>query len=153
MRILFVFFVFGICLSLRAGAQTTDEKAKVESAVRNYVDAFYYGDTAKVFSSISPNLIKHGYFHPKGSTSYAADTMSFQQCIAYAAKVQKRGASANVEKFPKKIEVFDVQDKTAVAKLTAWWGTDYLLLTKTDDRWLITHVLWQSPPAKAAITN
>ena len=28
------------------------------------------------------------------------------------------------------------------AKLTAWWGTDYVLLAKYDGRWMITHVLW-----------
>jgi hypothetical protein len=53
-----------------------------------------------------------------------------------------------VEKFPKKIEVFDVQDQTASAKLTAWWGTDYILLARQNNKWMITHVLWQSAPKK-----
>jgi hypothetical protein len=47
---------------------------------------------------------------------------------------------------PKDITVYDVQDQTASAKLTAWWGTDYLLLAKEDGRWMIIAVLWQSPP-------
>ena len=68
--------------------------------------------------------------------------------IDYAVDVKKRGPNTNVEKFPKKIDVFDVQDQTASAMLTAWWGTDYLLLAKLNDRWMITHVLWQSPPPK-----
>lgn len=38
------------------------------------------------------------------------------------------------------------QNQTASAKLTAWWGTDYLLLAKYDGRWMIRQVLWQSPP-------
>ena len=42
--------------------------------------------------------------------------------------------------------IFDVQDQTASAKLTAWWGTDYLLLAKQKGRWMILDVLWQSPP-------
>ena len=29
---------------------------------------------------------------------------------------------------PKIIEIFEVADQTASAKLTAWWGIDYLLL-------------------------
>jgi hypothetical protein len=52
----------------------------------------------------------------------------------------------NADKWPKKIEVLDYQDQTASAKLTAWWGTDYILLAKLDGRWMITHVLWQSSP-------
>ena len=30
--------------------------------------------------------------------------------------------------------------------LTAWWGTDYLLPAGENGRWMITHVLRQSPP-------
>jgi len=125
---------------------TAQDKAGVENAVRNYVDGFYYGDTAKIVNSISPDVLKHGYEYSKNKKIFVKDTMTFRQCMDYAAMIHKRGASAKVETFPKKIEVFDVLDKTACAKLTAWWGTDYLLLTKTDGKWLITHVLWQSPP-------
>ena len=34
---------------------------------------------------------------------------------------------------------------TASAKLTAWWGTDYLLLARYEGRWMIRQVLWQTP--------
>ena len=37
---------------------------------------------------------------------------------------------------------------TAAAKVTAYWGTDYLLLGNFDGRWMITSVLWQSPPKR-----
>ena len=47
---------------------------------------------------------------------------------------------------PKTIEIFEVLDQTASAKLTARWGIDYLLLARYDGRWMISHVLWQSPP-------
>ena len=135
--------ILGLCLWLTAGAQA---KTDVEEAVRNYVEGFYYGDTSKILKSISPQLAKNGFYRAKDKNTYTADTMSFIQCVDYAANVKKRGISPNVEKFPKKIEIFDVQDKTACAKLTAWWGTDYLLLSRIEDKWMITHVLWQSPP-------
>jgi hypothetical protein len=47
------------------------------------------------------------------------------------------------------IQILDVLDQTAAAKLTASWGIDYLLLAKYDGRWMITHVLWQTPPRVA----
>jgi hypothetical protein len=124
---------------------SAQDKSEVENAVRDYVDGFYYGDTLKIQRSISPDLIKHGYYRGKNSESYTLDTMTFRQCVDYAANVKKRGVSARVESFPKKIEIFDILDKTASAKLTAWWGTDYLLLSKLNGKWMITHVLWQSP--------
>ena len=42
--------------------------------------------------------------------------------------------------------MFDVQDQTASAKLTAYWGTDYFLLAKYDGQWMIRQVMWQEPP-------
>ncbi|MGZ8518357.1 MAG: nuclear transport factor 2 family protein [Chitinophagaceae bacterium] len=135
-----------IISSFLSQAQTANDE--VSNAVKDYVDAFYYGDTGKIHRSISINVVKYGYYIPKAKTIYEGEPMSFKEMIDYAAGVNKRGASPNVEKFPKKIEVFDVQDQTASAKLTAWWGTDYILLAKLDGRWMITHVLWQSPPPK-----
>jgi hypothetical protein len=129
-------------------SQAQPAKEEVTNAVRDYVDAFYYGDTSKIHRSISVNVVKYGYYIPKGKTIYEGEPMPFREMIDYAAGVKKRGASPDVEKFPKKIEVFDVLDQTASAKLTAWWGTDYLLLAKLNGRWMITHVLWQSPPPK-----
>lgn len=139
-----IFCLLLIFCSFLAYAQTA--KDEVTNAVKDYVDAFYYGDTSKIHRSISTNVVKYGYYIPKAKTIYEGEPMSFREMIDYATGVNKRGVSPNVEEFPKKIEVFDVQDQTASAKLTAWWGTDYLLLAKLNDRWMITHVLWQSPP-------
>jgi hypothetical protein len=135
-----------IACSFLSRAQSAKEE--VTNAVKDYVDAFYYGDTSKIHRSISVNVVKYGYYIPKAKTIYEGEPMSFKEMIDYAAGVKKRGASPDVEKFPKKIEVFDVLDQTASAKLTAWWGTDYLLLAKLNNRWMITHVLWQSLPPK-----
>ena len=61
----------------------------------------------------------------------------------------KTGRNQTPPNAPKTITIFDVQDQTASAKLTAFWGTDYLLLAKENGRWVITHVLWQTPqPAR-----
>jgi hypothetical protein len=67
--------------------------------------------------------------------------------MSYANGV-KAGRSKTPAGAPKVIELYDVQDQTASAKLTAWWGIDYLLLAKQSGRWRITHVLWQSPPPR-----
>ena len=135
-----------IAFSLLSIGQKQQEE--IVNAVKDYVDAFYYGDTSKIHQSVAVNVVKYGYYIPKGKTIYEGEPMSFREMINYAAEVKKRGISPNVEKFPKKIEVFDLLDQTASAKLTAWWGSDYLLLSRINNRWMITHVLWQSPPPK-----
>ena len=125
-------------------AQT--DTTPIANAVMDYVNAFYYGDTMKIHNSISPLVVKYGYYRAKDKTAYEGEAMSFQQMIDYASSVNKRGASPNVVKFPKQIDIWDAQDQTASVKLTAWWGTDYILLSKVNNKWMITHVLWQSSP-------
>jgi hypothetical protein len=73
--------------------------------------------------------------------------MPFRDFLAYANRI-KSGRSRTPAKAPEDIVLFDVQDQTASAKLTAWWGTDYLLLAKEQGRWIILQVLWQSPPPR-----
>ena len=111
----------------------------------DYVDAFYFGDSTKILRSISPDVIKHGYHRKRDETTYRLDTMSFREMLDYVEGVKRRN-NPNADKLAKKVEVFDQLDKTASAKVTAWWGTDYILLAKVKDKWMITHVLWQSPP-------
>lgn len=128
--------------------QAQDDKEKVAGAVADYVDAFYFGDTTKILRSISPHVVKYGYYRQRNDSTYNGEPMSFREMLDYAISVKKRN-SPNADKLPKKIEVLDFQNMTASAKLTAWWGTDYILLAKQNGRWMITHVLWQSPPMAA----
>jgi hypothetical protein len=73
--------------------------------------------------------------------------MAWSEFHAYANRVKARRSFAPATA-PKDIQLFEVLDQTASAKLTAFWGIDYLLLAKYDGRWMISHVLWQTPPKK-----
>ena len=70
--------------------------------------------------------------------------MTFEGALKFAKNVKekknfpKKGA-------PKKVEVLDVLDKIAAVKITAWWGTDYVLLSKRKTGWMIEQVIWQGP--------
>ncbi|MFT4665894.1 MAG: hypothetical protein ACI8YQ_000945 [Polaribacter sp.] len=48
----------------------------------------------------------------------------------------------------KKVEVLDVENNIASAKVTAFWGIDYMLLSKVGDKWMIEEVLWEGPLEK-----
>ena len=43
---------------------------------------------------------------------------------------------------PKK---YDIMNSIAAAKVTAWWGVDYILLSKQKEQWMIEQVLWEGP--------
>ena len=129
------------------GAQQPGDRAAVQRAVLDYVEGFYEGDTTKLQRSVWPEVRKFGYSQPQGAAEYRGTAMPYERFMAFAEGV-RAGRNRPPAGAPKKIEIFDVQDQTASAKLTAWWGTDYLLLARVDGRWMITHVLWQSPPPR-----
>lgn len=129
-------------------AQVPTDAAGVRRAVLDYVEGFYEGDTAKLVRSIRPDVVKYGYSIPRGKTAYEGEAMPWAAFLSYANSVKARGRPTPATA-PKEITVLDLADQTASAKLTAWWGIDYLHLAKFDGVWMITQVLWQSPPKKA----
>ena len=138
--------LFSLAPATRAGAQAADDRAAVRRAVLDYVEGFYEGDTAKLARSVRPDVAKSGFWRARDSSSYVWEAMPWEEFVSYANRVKARGRPAPASA-PKTIVVFDVQDRTASAKLTAFWGTDYILLGKYDGRWRVSHVLWQSAPA------
>ncbi|MBT1705675.1 nuclear transport factor 2 family protein [Chryseosolibacter indicus] len=135
-----------IAMSLNATAQSSD-KDLVYAAIEDYVDALYLVQPERIQRSVHPNLSKKGFSRPKDKTEYGPEmTMTYQQLYDLAGKWNAKGKLP--KDAPKKIEIFDVQDKTAVGKLTAQWGTDYFHLAKYDGKWMITNVLWQSHPVR-----
>ena len=128
-----------------ATAATGDDRDAVRRAVLDYVEGFYEGDSTKLARSVRPEIYKYGFWRPRDSTRYAGEQMAFAEFFAYARRVRQNNRPAPATA-PKAVELFDVQNQTASAKLTAFWGTDYLLLGKYDGKWMISSVMWQSPP-------
>ena len=53
------------------------------------------------------------------------------------------------EDAPRDINLLDMQEKIAVVRVTAYWGVDYLQLSKNDTGWLIVQILSQNWPRNA----
>lgn len=133
----------------RGTAQSPSDREEVRRAAMDYIEGFYEGDTAKMVRSIRPDVFKYGFYVPRDSAKYVGETMPWPEFLDYARRFKARNRTTPASA-PRDVVVFEVQDQTASAKVTAWWGTDYLLLGKFDGRWMITHVLWQSPPRKSS---
>ena len=131
-----------------ARAQSDADREAVRRAALDYVEGFYEGDTAKLARAVRADSHKYGFARARNATAYSGEPMSWQEMMDYANRVKANNRPAPATA-PKKVELLDVLDQTAAVKLTAWWGTDYMLLAKYDGRWMITHVLWQSPPPAA----
>ena len=122
------------------------DSAGVRAAVLDYVEGFYTGDSTRLVRSVRPEVYKYGFSWRRDDGAYRGSQMTWAGFHRYANDVKARGGRGAPPDAPKKIELFDVLDQTASAKLTAWWGIDYLLLARYEGKWMITHVLWQSPP-------
>ncbi len=132
-----------LAISTISLAQTPDDRAAVERAALNYLEGFYEGSTDKLRQSVHPDAHKFGFYIQDGK--YKSTPMSFDEMLAYAEEVKASGDYPD-EKAPKSVEVLDVLDQTAVAKVYAWWGSDYMTLAKYDGNWMIVQVLWQQAP-------
>lgn len=134
---------FSLFLTLPSFAQSDAEG--VYNAVLDYVEGFYNVQPERFDKSLSKDLVKYGYWmSPEGE--YQGSAMNFDQAKQFASRWNVGNQRGIDENTPKEIVVMDVLDKTAVAKLTAFWGIDYFQLEKNDGVWQIRHVIWQSPP-------
>lgn len=132
-----------ICCLIANFATAQQDKEKIERACMDYIEGFYEGDTTKLIRSIDPLLFKFGYARDKETRKYIPDgNMTWRQALDYAKRVYEKKRFAKPDA-PKKVEVLDMMNNTAAAKVTAWWGTDYILLGKQDDKWVIREVLWE----------
>jgi hypothetical protein len=124
-------------------AQLPDDREAVKQAVLDYVEALYEADSARIERSVHKDLFKLGFERDKDG-AYKPYKMTYQELYDLAGRWNKTGRIPKNSK--KEIVVYDVADQTASAKLTAMWGIDYLHLAKFDGKWMITDILWQTPP-------
>ncbi len=134
-------------LSTTAFSQQTNDKDLVYAAIEDYVDALYLVQPDRIKKSVHPELMKKGFWKSKDKTEYDySGIMTFAQLVELAGTWNVKGTVP--KDAIKKIDIYDVQDQTATAKLTAHWGTDYFQLAKFDGKWMIVNILWQGPLQK-----
>ncbi len=120
------------------------EEEAVTKACLNYLEGFYEGDTTKLISVLTPSLYKLGFWKNKKGEYESEGLMSYREALDYATGVMKTKRFAKPDA-PKEVKVLDISNHIASAKVTAWWGIDYMLLSKNDDKWIIEEVLWEGP--------
>jgi hypothetical protein len=124
-------------------AAQNGEREAIRQAALDYVEGVYTVQPQRIERSVHPTLVKRGFYRKDAGGPYVESPMSYEQLVNLAASWNKSGTR---DTSVKKVEVLDALDQTAVAKVTASWGVDYLLLGKYDGTWKISQILWQSPP-------
>ncbi len=138
--------VLGSCVFNISEAQEngkTDNEL-VLAAVEDYVLGLYDVAPDRIARSVDTSLHKIGYYDYKDE-AYNHVPMTYQQLYDLAGTWNQKGDQANSES-PRLIEIYEVHNKTASAKLTAQWGIDFMHLSKVDGTWKIMNIMWQSDP-------
>lgn len=130
---------------------TVDDEADreaVREAVLDYVEGIYEVAPERIERSVHPELAKVGYWRAQDATEYREGRMTYEQLVELAGQWNAKGR-VDAATAPKEIEIFDLMDQTATVKLSASWGVDHMHLAKSDGKWMIMNVLWQSYPPDA----
>ena len=138
MKTLILLLIFSAS-SFAAYSQTDEEQ--VERACMNYIEGFYEGDVDKLKSCLQPSLNKFG-FRKKDGKFGDPIPLSYEDALKMAER-KKESGNVTSDKAPKIVEVLEVKEHIAVAKVTAVWGVDYMLLSKRTGEWMIEQVIWQ----------
>jgi hypothetical protein len=125
--------------------QAAQDREAVKQAALDYVEGVYTVKPERIQKSVHPTLDKRGFYRKAPGAPYVQSPMTFDQLVELSKTWNKEGKR---DTSVKTVTVLDVLDQTAVAKVTASWGVDYMLLGKFDGTWKITQILWQSPPPK-----
>ena len=123
----------------------SDDREAVRLAALDYVEGIYNVQPDRIERSVHPTLVKRGFYKKDASAPYVESPMTYEQLVKLASSWNKEGKR---DTSLKEVAVLEVLDQTAVAKVRAVWGIDYMLLGKYDGRWKIVQILWQSHPAK-----
>ncbi len=137
-----------LSLSFTVFSQDTSDKTQIETTLNNYIDAFYKGDTIKLKEAIKPRLNKFGYWKNETSGNYEYYAhMSYDKAMDFVQKMKDDGKTRDENKI-RNVEVLDIGNHIASAKVTATWGIDYVLLSKDEGKWMIEQVIWEGPYKK-----
>lgn len=138
-------FSLFVLISFYSFSQDKSDRAQIETTLNTYIDAFYKGDTTKLKEAIKPRLNKFGYWKNKetGAYEYYAH-MSYDKAMDFVQRMKDEGRSRDENKI-RTVDVLDIGNHVASAKVIASWGIDYVLLSKDNDKWMIEQVIWEGP--------
>ena len=142
-RMLAIALALSLVLPVGLEAQVSDVDGARRAAL-DYLEGFYEGDPDKIRRGVHADVNKFGFYRPEGAAAYQRVPMSFEEMLAFAQNVREQGNQPGPDA-PKEVILLDVQDQIAVAKVVAWWGSDYLQMAKYDGEWKVVQVIWQSP--------
>ncbi len=131
---------FALCLPLffnsPAQSQTTtsNDSTAVQATVRNYIEAYYTGDVARMQATLHPHYLKHMIHSDIPMREWTGPQM--------VESIRTQGpADMPAKEKTEQITVMDISGEIATAKLVTPHWMDYMTLQKSNGEWKILSVV------------
>jgi hypothetical protein len=129
-----VLLLFGLSTNAQNKETPGGDASAVRSTVRNYIEAYYTGNAARMEQTLHPHYLKH-VIH--GDIPIREKTGA--QMVA---EIRKNGpADLPAAQKNEQVTVLDIVGDIASAKLVTPGWTDYVTLSKVDGDWKILSVV------------
>lgn len=144
MKTIISLFVITFAISLVCFSQDDQEATAIKKAVLNYIEGWYDGDIDRMNKALHTDLAKRNLaVLPQTGTSFI---QSLTKSIMMEYTRAGFGKQTPIEKLHNEVEVLDIYNGIATAKVTSYDFVDYCHLVKQDGEWKIINVLWESIP-------
>lgn len=125
------------------------DKAGIEAAVLGYIENFFENNTEEMIKHLHPQLAKGGVSKKRGEEVYFYEAMSIDQLKELMASKP----ALPKEQQDNEVIILDVFRNTASVRLETGYPNrmrwiEYIILSKTDDQWLVNNVMWDYYPMK-----
>jgi hypothetical protein len=123
-------------------AQDSGRRSVIQAA-QEYVAAMYGADSGIMDNCLHENFVKYGYYWKGSTESFSDMTRITRDQMVQIARDWNKNQWVPADP-PKDVNLLDIQENIAVVKLTAYWGVEYLHITKADSAWKIIQILSQN---------
>jgi hypothetical protein len=122
--------------------QTSADTAAIRAAALDYIEGWYEGNAARMERALHPDLAKRIIVTDKKTGRSSLEHMSARDLV----NAVKRGGGRNTPpaRRRKDVTILDVFGNAASVRVDAADWVDYLQIGRSDGRWVIVNVLWET---------
>jgi len=120
-----------------------EDRAAIERCVRDYFEAWYTGEAARMRRVLHPELAKRGYLDQGGGLSLDRETSDSMVDLTQLGV----GTRIPAERQSLVIRIDDLYGNIAAATVDSPVYREYIHLVRTENGWRIMNTLWQPTSA------
>jgi hypothetical protein len=141
-RIWFVLMAALLAFTSPLEAQTAADSAAIRAAALDYIEGWYEGNAERMERALHPELAKRIVVTNPQSGKSRLDQMNATSLVnSTRAGGGKKTPTARQRK---DVRILDITGNAASVKVVASDWIDYMHIAKSDGRWVIVNVLWET---------